>query len=199
MSGIRLDEEAILLGTEEELLELCQSADDIIEDVRRKLKNSYGVHPYARPVTVPEDLGAGKADTIPSMTDDELSILLAQYNSYASFLSDKLAEAKSAYRLADTNQSRVKKLLTLRFRRETDIAKTDVDTYVAVHAVFVHAEDEANKLYAMREILEARYQAYSKQASTLSRLIEIRKEEHERSSSNPGGRKRGLRPGLRRP
>lgn len=197
MSGLRLDDETILLATEEELDALCLPADDTIEAVRTHLRESYGIHPYGRPVTVPVDLGEGKADTISALTDDELSILLAQYNSYASFLSDKLAEAKSAYRLADTNANRIKKLLTLRYRRDSNVAKTDVDTYVAVHHVFVLAENEANKLYAVREILEARYQAYSKQASTLSRLIEIRKEERERANSSPGKRSSHHRLGRR--
>lgn len=197
--GLHLDDEMILLSSDEELEALLQPADDILLEVRAKLKHHYNIGPYPKPSTVPVDLADGLADSIAKMTDDHLSVLLAQYIAYASFLSDKVAETGATYRIASTNRDRVKKLLTLRFRRDSKVAKTDVDAYVAVHSVYIRVEDEADKLYAMKEILEARYKSYSKQAATLSRLIEIRTGELNTQSSRPGVGQGGGRPNFKQP
>lgn len=167
-------------GREAEL----KSAFDIIEEVEEYFENKMGITAYVQPAVVPQDLSQGLADRADSLTQGELGVLHAQYVAYASFLNGRLSSIKAAYKLAETNLRHVKAdISTKLFAKE--VPKTEIAERVLMDGLYRDFEMEYLKLYMMKVMLDARYQAYHTQAGAISRLITLRGQEIEIASQNP--------------
>jgi hypothetical protein len=161
-----------------------------------------GLPEYPKPKTAPEplcDIDVG------ALTNRELETQMANYVAYAMYIAPKLAEAEAAYKISTANMKAVAASLKVSLYKDR-VPKSEIDARVLVAPEYIEQELEHLKLYATKEILEAHYKAYSKQAGALSRFVELRKLEYEQevrqhSVSTFKGRPRptaGLPPELRR-
>lgn len=168
---------------EERDQEVANTAE-ILTDIKETMLKM-GLHEYPRPANVPKPLCDVEVE---SLTNDQLGALYASYTSYAAYISSKLAEAQVSYKISSSNSKQITaRLKAQEFTKGTP--KAEVPAVVAASPAFRQHELEHLKLYAIMTILEAHYGAFSKQAATLSRLIEIRKLELEQSQRdhNVGG------------
>jgi len=168
-----------------------KSAFDLIDEVEEYVEKELGVTEYKQPPTAPPDLSEGLADRADALTNDELGVLHAQYVAYAAFLNARLARIKAAYKVSESNLKHITADLTNQLFAKKK-PKNEVESLVKSDALYRQFEVEYLKLYMMREIMEARYTAYSDQAKAISRLITLRVEEMEtqRASAQRGRRPR---------
>lgn len=164
-----------------------KSAFDLIDEIEGYFIEKLGITAYEKPAEVPPDLSEGLADKADALTLDELGILHAQYVAYAAFLNGQLSKIKAAYKVAESNLKHVKADISTKLYAN-DIPKSEVADRVLMDPLYREYEVEYLKLYMMRTILEARYQAYDTQASAISRLITLRGQEIERARQDPQGR-----------
>lgn len=156
--------------------ERVQRAHDIMEEIKEQMAD-IGLAPYPRPRNTPEPLDE---ELLESASNRELEKHLVHYTGYAAYLQTKLVEAQIAYRACTINMKAVKNSLKSSLFKDRVPAK-EIDSRVALAPEFIEQELEQLKLYAVQQMLEAHYNAYSKQASAVSRVVELRKLEFEQS------------------
>jgi hypothetical protein len=177
--------------------ERTRKALDILEEIQAQVAKM-GLPEYPKPATAPTplcDLDVG------SLSNRELETQMTSYVAYAQYISPKLAEAESAYKISSANLKAVAASLKVSLFRD-DVPKAELQARIATAPEYIEQELEHLKLYATRTILESYYQSYSKQAAGLSRIIELRKLEFEQElrANSVGSHKRGGLPGkFRRP
>lgn len=178
--------------------ERTRKALDILAEIQQQVMQM-GLPEYPRPGNVPEalaDLDVG------ALSNRELETQMAAYIAWGAYVSTKLAEAEVAYRASTLNMKAIAASLKVSLFAD-QVPKAEIDARVHVAPEYVEQELEHLKLYATKEILAAHYKAYSKQASALSRFVELRKLEYEQEmrSQNVAGYRRpagGLPASLRR-
>lgn len=175
--------------------ERVQKTIDIMNEVRAQMAE-IDLKPYPQPKTTPEPLDP---EVIEGMSNRELERALASYNGYAAYLQTKLVEAQIRERAATINLKAVKASLRASLFKDR-VPKTEIDAHAVTSPEYIAQEQEHLKHYAIKEILEAHYNAFSKQASTVSRVIELRKLEFEQSQRehNVGRYKPGPLPDFKR-
>lgn len=157
--------------------ERTKKALDILAEIQGQMA-AMGLQPYPQPKKMPEPLDA---DLLAGLSNRELETQLAAYTGYAAFLQTKLVEAQIAYKASSINLGAVKASLKASLFKDK-VPKSEVDAKVNTAPEFIEHELEHLKLFAIKEILEAHYNAYSKQAATVSRVIELRKLEYEQET-----------------
>lgn len=175
--------------------ERTKRALDILEEIQQQVKKM-GLPEYPKPTTQPtplSDLDVG------ALSNRELETQMASYVAYAMFLAPKLAEAEAAYKISTANMKAVAASLKVSLFKD-EVPKSEIDARVSVAPEYIEQELEHLKLFATKQILEAHYKAYSKQAGALSRIVELRKLEYEQETRqhNVGSFKRPAGGGLPR-
>jgi hypothetical protein len=169
------------------------SASDIIADITRRAEE-LGLPVYPKPKSTPEPLDAHDIENMPNPL---LGKLYVHYTAYAQYVNGELAKAEAAYKIGVANQNLIKaRLQATLFAKE--VPKAEVPARVKEDALFCEAELEVLKLFAAKQILEAHYKAYDKQAAALSRIISLREQEFEKEMRSYGlsrSRRHHERPG----
>lgn len=175
-----------------------KSAYDVIEEIETYLVDEASIDPLERPKKEAPDLSE-LVDRADDLTDNELGLYLMLFTQWASFFDYRLSVVTAAHKLAERNR----KLMDAKIATELyadNVPKTEVAQRTRVHSMHLSFEFEEVKLYCMKQILQARYKAFSKQADTISRLITLREQEvdRQRRGSNIHRRGKGTnRPKLR--
>lgn len=165
---------APLLDKEE--MEQFKNADDLLAEVGSQAAR-LGLLPYPKPTNVPENLADMDISELPN---NQLGNLYSQYTAHAQYVNGELVKAEIAYRSANTSLKQLDAKLKLKlFAR--DVPKAEVPAMVREDPIRIDYEMEVLKLFAMKEILEAHYKVYSKQAEALSRIIALRELEFNQS------------------
>lgn len=185
MPRIDLGKTAVLSSEEQEQFKTAQEIIDEIEDQVA----SKGLAKYPRPAGEPADLT--QLD-ITTMSNNELGQHFIRYTAFAQYVFGDLANIQASYRIGIASLKLIEANLKSKlFARE--VAKAEIPAMVREDPIRVEYELEVLRLFAMKEILEARYKAYQRSADALSRIIEIRKldfDQSMRDSSIGGHRKR---------
>ncbi len=153
------------------------SAMAVLEEIQEMSRN-LGVTAFPKPSKELPPLGdhdTGKLD------NRGLETAYTGYIGFCAYLGPKLAEATSAYRIADANLKRIKANLRVQILKEDKTAKADIEARIVDSDQYMEYDLERLKLGAMRDILQAHFAAYEEQAKALSRIIELRKLEFEQS------------------
>ena len=169
--------------------ERVQKTVDIMDEVRAQMAQM-GLQPYPRPKNTPEPLDE---TTLDGLSNQELERYLTSYTGYAAYLQTKVVEATIAHKASVINTKAVKANLKASLYKDR-VPKSEVDARVNIAPEFIARELEELKLYAVEQILDAHYNAYSKQAGAVSRVIELRKLDFEQQHRQ--NNVQGYRPGL---
>lgn len=156
--------------------ERTKRAFDILQEIQEEAARM-GLPPYPKPSSAPKalsDIDVGE------LSNRELETQMAKYVGYASYLMPKLAEAEAAYKIATANLKSIKASLKVSLFKD-GIPKNEIEARVIESPEYAEQDLELLKLFATKEILDAHYKAYSKQAQALSRFVELRKLEFEQS------------------
>ncbi len=193
MARLDLSKAAILdKGKEVQL----RSAFDLVEEIGTYMEEELGIDQYPQPPSAPPDLSEGLADKADTLTLDELGVLHAQYVAYAAFLESKLSQVKAAYKVSEINLKHVSADLSVKLYAQEGVPKKEVADRIKLDGIYRDFEVEYLKLYMMRELISARYNAYDTQAKAISRLITLKLDEREaarRDASMGTKRKRPAR------
>lgn len=153
-----------------------QKALDILEEMQHRA-GQLGLPEYPKPTNTPDPLS--DVD-IEALANRELEQLMATYTAWATYIMPKLAETEAAYKISASNLKAVAADLKVHLFKD-GVPKSEVGARVLDSPVYMEYELEHLKLFATKEILEAHYNAYSKQAAVLSRIVELRKLEYEQT------------------
>lgn len=146
----------------------------ILEELK-ELSRQMGLPEYPRPQNVPTPL----ADIdIGSLSNRDLETHMAAYTAWATFLLGKVAEAEATYKTSVATLKQLKAELKVQLFKD-EVPKSEIDARVEMAPKYMEYELEHLKIFATREILDAHYKAYAKQAQVLSRFVELRKLEFE--------------------
>ncbi len=154
--------------------ERAKQAHDILADVKKDVR-AMGMPDYPQPSVAITPLSDVDLE---ALSDRELGAQLIQYTAYASYMMPKVAEVSAAYKIAEMSLKQIGAELKVALYAE-NVRVSEIDARVQNSPKYLEYEMEKVKLYMMREILTAHQEAYSKQASAISRVIEIKKLEHE--------------------
>ncbi len=179
-----VDEEG---SVDEEENEVVTTAAEVLEKVRADTQN-LGLVPYPQPKTSPQPLDAS---LIEAMTNSEIEVHYIAYTAYAQYVGGKHAEYDAAHKIAACALKHLESKLKARAPKGKAGAPS-----VKSNGVYQSNEVEVIKLYAMKTMLGAHHKNYSKQASALSRIIELRKLEFEQHLRGGNLNKRGGRPSI---
>lgn len=166
---------AAILNNDE--LKGLKSAFDIASYVDTYLSESMGIQPYPQPSRVPQDLS--EIDDLDGFSNDQLGLLHAKYTAYAAFINCKLASIIGAYKVSDVNLKQITARLSTQLYAKEGLAKSEVPARVKSHPTYIEFEMEHTKLYMMKQLVEARYASYDKQAKAISRIISVREMEFQ--------------------
>jgi hypothetical protein len=156
--------------------ERAKSAFDILEEIQDKVR-SMGVPDYPKPNELPPPLGSVD---IGALTNRDLESYYTKYVAYAQYLAPKIAQAEAAHKINQSNLKHVKATLTNQLVK-SGVPKSEHAAQIQENAEYIEQEIEDLKLFATKTILASYYKAYVNQAKALSRVIELRKMEHEQT------------------
>lgn len=111
---------------------------------------------------------------VAEITNNTLSELYAQYTAHAQFVFGELAKARIMHKLLSTALKKLASTLKLKLFA-SNTSKDEIAARIQNDGLYQEYEVEVMKAWAMQEILDAHYKAYSSQAKALSRIVEIRK------------------------
>lgn len=197
MKGLILKGAATTTGRARENV---QAALDILEEIQQRVI-AMGVTDFPKPEGELQSLAT---TNVGALTNRELETHYAGYVAYCSYLGPKVAEAITSHRIATANLKRIAANIKMGLLRDKT-PRSELQTRTLDSEEYVEYELEQLKLAAVKEILQAHFDAYQAQAAALSRIVEIRKLEFEderrqgnfaRNPKHPG---RGPMPGVRRP
>lgn len=172
MKGLNLKKAAVVPRETQE--QIGQNAFDILEEVQIRMRK-LGIPDVPKPDDMPPSLGNVDVGSVPNR---EIESLYTKYLAYASYLAPRVAEIVSSYKISTANLKRVAADIKLQLVRDS-MPREELSAAILGHPVYIEQELEHLKLFAMKEIIGSYYKSYSKQASALSRIIEIRKLEQE--------------------
>ena len=127
--------------------------------------------------------------------------LYIQYVGFAVHINTRVAEIECLEKSASAELKKTKGRIENALRAGGSKV-SEIKSELEVHPVYVDAVVEYNKLYFMRQLVRSYYEVYNKQASAISRVIELRKLEFEqlrrednlaKPSPRPKGAARPLR------
>lgn len=156
-----------ILSTEER--EQFGDAQGILAQVENQAKD-LGLVPYPKPSNAPDNLADMDVSVMPN---NQLGQMYSQYTAHAQWVFGELTKASVAYRLGVSSLKLLEAKLKTKLYAQ-NVVKAEVPALVREDHLRLEYEIEVLKLYAMKEILEAHYKAYSKQAEALSRIISLR-------------------------
>ena len=172
-----------------------------IEEVEAKLAKK-GFQTFPKPSG---ELDALADIDVNSLTNDELAALYSKYVAYQAYLSTEVARAGVQKSAADRNLKQVTAKLKSAFHAK-GIKEKEIVERVRLHPLYIEFDSEYARAKYMHTILEAYDRSYGKQASGLSRCIEIRKIELQQMARDgnigrkgPGGAGFGKGPPIVRP
>jgi hypothetical protein len=161
-------------ATSNATIKRTKRALDLVTEIREEIA-AMGIHPYPQPKTAPtplSDLDVG------SLSNRELETHMTNYVAYAQYVGPKLAETEAAYKVSGANLKAVAASQKVSLMKD-GIPKNQIDSRVTESQDYAEAELEYLKLYAIKQVLASYYKSYSRQASALSRIVELRKLEYE--------------------
>jgi len=154
---------------DEEELGQFKKADELLEEVEAQAAK-LGLLPYPKPTNVPENLADMDISELPN---NQLGNLYSQYTAHAQYVNSELVKTEIAYRTATANLKQLDAKLKLKLYAR-DVPKAEIPAMVREDPIRISYEMEVLKLFAMKQILEAHYKVYSRQAEALSRIIALR-------------------------
>jgi len=172
--------------------EQYKNAQEIIDEVEAQVE-AKGLTKFPRPTGEPADL---TQIDVTSMSNNELGQHFIRYTAYAQYVFGDLANIEAAYKVGAASLKLIEANLKSKLFAK-DIPKVEIPALVREDPVRVEYELELLRLFAMKEILEARYKAYQRSADALSRIIELRKldfDQSMRDANIANHRKRPTRP-----
>lgn len=175
---MNIDLEEVFLD-EDEIINATQSGDAVLAEIKETIRKRYGINTeFPRPRRQPPDISVldeseEGAHCIADMTNDMLSNLLSEYTAFTVWLGQEVADAESARRLLDGNVGRVKALIALKLQQKK-MPQAQIPAQVNAHSIIIALTLAADRERAFEEILTARYKAYSKSTTLLSRIVTIR-------------------------
>lgn len=183
---------------EEEHQEGMQDAYTQIAEIKYGLEQRFGVSEPPRPKQEPVPLSEVDVSALSNL---QLESLYLQYVSYSVFLNTKVAEIECLERAAGAELKKTRGRIENALRAG-GIKEIALKAAVETHPAYLEAAMEYNKLYFTKKLSVPYYEVYSKQASGLSRAVELRKLEfaQQQRSSNltrPSPRPRGAGKALR--
>lgn len=163
-----------------------QSAKDILAEIDKQAQD-LGLVEYPKPRSSPVSLADLDLETL---SNSGLGNLYAQYTAHAQWVYGQVARAEIGYKIGVSNLKQIEAQMKAKLFSQ-NIAKAEVPALVREDALRISYEIEVLKLYATKEILEAYYKAYSKQAEALSRIISLRELDFDMTTRDMGiqGRK----------
>lgn len=178
--------------------ETAQKAFDVLAEIQEQVA-MMGLPDYPKPTNAPRPLSD---IDVGSLSNRELETQMTSYVAYAMYVMPKVAEAEASYKIAVANLKKITANLKVGLFKDKT-SKAEIDARVTDSPEYQEYELETLKLFAIKEILDSHYKAYSKQASALSRVIELRKLEYEQAvrEASVGKYRRpagGIPAGLRR-
>lgn len=171
MPGLKLQGTPVASKAPERRL---QKAGEVLAEIKQEIRKM-GMPDYPQPTTKLTPLSDVDLE---SLSDRDLGNHLLTYTAFASYTMPKVAELEAAYKISEMAFKQVIAELKLNLFKDST-AKSEIDARVQASPKYLEFELEKLKLYAMREILTAHLEAYQKQAAAISRVIEVRKMEHE--------------------
>lgn len=154
---------------DDEDMQHVRSADEILHEVVSNAE-AMGIVEIPKPSGIPEPLSDMDVD---GLSDRELGALLTSYVAYAQYLNTNLAKINATHKIAEANLKHVRAKLKVKLKAK-NMGDKEAENAVQNHPVFLDMDLERLKLYAMKEILDAHFTAYDKQAAALSRNITLR-------------------------
>jgi hypothetical protein len=159
-----------------------QSAREILDDVIQQAKE-LGLSEYPKPKSSPPSLADIDVSTMPN---SELGQLYTQYTAHAQWVFGQVVQAEVGYKIGVANLKKIEAQLKTKLFAMEDVTKAEVPSLVKDDPVRTEHEFEVLKLFAMKEILDAHYKAYNKQAEALSRIISLRELDFEMTMRDNG-------------
>lgn len=187
MSSLDLRGFAVLDG--ERLAREKTEAEELIDRVKQKMAEQ-GISEYEQPEGRPPSLA--EVD-VASLSNEDIGRLHAQYVSYASFLMNRVAEAKAVEKVAQSNLKQV----TARIKGELiseNVSNKEIPDKTLTHPLYKQYEQDYQVAHITTMLTEAIYNTFQKQASYVSRFIKLREldmQNHQREA-NVGHIKKGF-------
>jgi hypothetical protein len=159
--------------------------EELLQTVNNELAER-GIPEVPRPSGHPTPLA--EVD-ITTLTNDELTMLYAQYAAYSSYIGDQLAQIEAAEEDAKRNLretiAEVKDALFAKGKKGPEVTAAAMKDPLVEELSLIHL-----KYFFMKAIMKRRYKSYITQGAALSRSIELRKLDMEqtRRTGNLGRR-----------
>lgn len=175
---LRLDGVQLLNAEEKAQL---KDADELIAEVKAKAEE-LGVSKYPKPRTAPPNLTELDVAELPN---NQLGQIYTQYTAHAQYIYGELAHISVAHKYAVASMKQLEAKLKAKMYASS-VPKAEVPALMREDGLHIAYELEVLRLFAMKELLEAHYRAYSKQAEALSRIIALRELEFGMQTRDAG-------------